>query len=50
MKSLLEKLQDKDNSIKLNRINSTNVISNLKADINRLEKLIYSIAEELNNK
>ena len=44
MKSLLEKLQDKDNSIKLNRINSANVISNLKAEINRLEKLIYFIA------
>lgn len=50
MKNLLEKLQDRDNSIKINRPRSQKPFERIGGDINRLEKLIYFIAEELSKK
>ena len=47
MKNLLEKLQDKDNSIKIHSLRSEKPFNQLRSDVKRLEELIYFLAKEL---
>lgn len=47
MKDLLEKLRDQDNSIKIHSPQAEKPFEQLVTDIDRLEKLIYFLAEEL---